>query len=72
MGVCLYEIIVPLKNAQKKLMLGMSDGFDDKAIVTREIEERTGFAWRAELGENVSRSQGEEVVGRIKTEDVLP
>jgi hypothetical protein len=38
-------------------MLGVMDGFDDKPVVSRKVEEGPGFAGRSQFGENIFGGQ---------------
>ena len=63
-------LVVGLEDLEQKFVLGVADRLDDEAIVAREVEEGARLAGRAELGEDVLGGEGEEVVGRIETEEL--
>lgn len=44
MGVRLDMLVVVFEDGEEELVLRMSDCLDDEAIVSREVEERSGFA----------------------------
>ena len=71
MRVLLHMRVVPLQDAEQKLVLRMSNGFDDESVVARKVEKRARFARRAQLGEDVFRGEREEVVGGVELETVF-
>lgn len=65
-------VVVVLQDRPQELMLVVVDRLDDEAVVAREVEEGAGFARGAELGEDVFRGEGEEVVRRVEPEFLFP
>jgi len=49
MRVLLHMRVVLLQDAEQKLVLRMSNGFDDETVVARKVEKRARFARRAQL-----------------------
>lgn len=48
-GVVDDVLMVVFDDASQEFMLGVRYRLDDETIVARKVEERAGFAWRAEL-----------------------
>jgi hypothetical protein len=46
-------VVVVLQYLPEELVLGMMYGFDDVLVISREIEEASTLARRAELGKDV-------------------
>jgi hypothetical protein len=45
--------MIVLEDGSKELVLRVRNGFDDKPIVAREVEERAGLSGGAEFGQDV-------------------
>lgn len=58
MGILLYVLPVPPKHAEQELVLCVSNGLDDEAIVPRKVEKGPALSWGSELGEDVLGSKG--------------
>lgn len=72
MRVRLDMVIVQGEDSPEELVLVVMDRLDDEAVISREVEERSRFAGRAQLGEDVLRRQTDEVVCRVEEEEVFP
>ena len=52
-------------------MFCVPNRLDDKAVVTREVEEGPGFSRRPELRKNILCGEGKEIVGGVQVETLL-
>jgi hypothetical protein len=50
MGISLDMFMIIFEDRSEEFVFGMSDGFDDESVVSREVEERTGFTGGAQFG----------------------
>ena len=71
MRVVPHVRVVRLQDVSEELVLRVVYGLDDKPVVAREVEKRAGLPGRAELGEDVFRGEGEEVVRGVDMEVVF-
>jgi len=69
-GIFLNVGIIVSENFAKKFVFGVMNGLDDVFVVAREIEETARFARGTEFGQDVFRSERNEIVSGIQTKVV--
>ena len=61
----LYVLVVLFQYPSQEFVFGVVNSFDDKPVISREIEERAGLSRGTELGKDVLMGQGDKVIGRV-------
>jgi hypothetical protein len=71
MRIVFDVVVIFFECFEKEFVFRMTDGFDYKTIVPREIEKRSGFSGRPEFGKDIFCGKGKEIICGIEAKDVF-